>query len=128
MAWRCKHGDLAIIINETPQCRANIGLIVQVRGPMQYIDFLNLQGWRVKPIHHKKVWVETLKNNIAELQTIYWKYPRSIPDAWLLPIRPTDDDIDFSDAQEVLKTITLKGYIESPKCETQKIQAAKLEI
>ena len=61
MAWRCKHGDLAIIINETPQCRANIGLIVQVRGPMQYIDFLNLQGWRVKPIHHKKVWVETLK-------------------------------------------------------------------
>jgi len=128
MAWRCKHGDLAIIINETPQCRANIGLIVQVRGPIQYIDFLNLQGWRVKPIHHKKVWVETLKNNIAELQTIYWKYPRCIPDAWLLPIRPTDDDIDISDAKEVLNSITSKGYIESPKYETQKTQAAKLEI
>ena len=128
MAWRCKHGDLAIIINETPQCRANIGLIVQVRGPIQYIDFLNLQGWRVKPIHHKKVWVETLKKNIAELQTIYWKYPRCIPDAWLLPIRPTDDDIDISDAQEVLNSITLKGYVESPKYETQKTQATKLEI
>jgi hypothetical protein len=128
MAWKCKHGDLAIIINETPQCRANIGLIVEVRGPMQYIDFLNLQGWRVKPIQHKKVWVETLKNNIAELQTIYWKYPRRIPDAWLLPIRPTDDDIDISDAQEVLNSITSKGYIESPKCNTQKTQATKLEI
>jgi hypothetical protein len=101
---------------------------VQVRGPIQYIDFLNLQGWRVKPIHHKKVWVETLKNNIAELQTIYWKYPRCIPDAWLLPIRPTDDDIDISDAQEALNSITLKGYVEPPKGDTQKIQVAKLEI
>ena len=128
MAWKCKHGDLAIIIKETPQCRANIGLIVQVRGPMQYIDFLNLQGWRVKPIHHKKVWVETLTNNIAELQTIYWKYPRCIPDAWLLPIRPTDGDMDISDAQEILKAITLKGYVKPPKGGTQKIQAAKLEI
>jgi len=128
MAWKCKHGDLAIIINETPQCRANIGLIVQVRGPMQYLDFLNLQGWCVKPIRHKKVWVETLKNNIAELQTIYWKYPRCIPDAWLFPIRPTDDDIDISDAQEVLNSITLKGYIEPPKCDTQRTQAARLEI
>ena len=95
---------------------------------MQYLDFLNLQGWRVKPIHHKKVWVETLKNNIAELQTIYWKYPRCIPDAWLLPIRPTDDDIDISDALEVLNAITLKGYIELPNCKTQKTQEAKLEI
>jgi hypothetical protein len=36
--------------------------------------------------------------------------------------------MDISDVQEVLKAITSKGYIESPKCETQKTQAAKLEI
>ena len=95
---------------------------------MQYIDFLNLQGWLIKPIHHKKVWVETLKNNIAELQTIYWKYPRCIPDAWLLPIRPTEGDMDISEAQEVLKAITLKGFIASKKFDTKKIHAAKLEI
>ena len=112
MTWRCKHGDLAVIINETPQCIGNIGLIVQVRGPIQYLVNLNLHGWCVKPIHRKKVWVETLKDNKAELQTIYWKYQRCIPDAWLLPIRPTDDDLDVSDAEELLKSINLKDYIQ----------------
>ena len=111
MSLRCKHGDLAVIINETPQCRGNIGLIVQVRGPIQYLDFLNLHGWLIKPIHHKKVWVEMRKSTKAELQYIYWKYPRCIPDAWLLPIRPTDDDLDISDAEELLRSINLKDYI-----------------
>jgi hypothetical protein len=111
MTWRCKHGDLAVIINETPQCRDNIGLIVQVRGPLEYLGILDLYGWRIKPIHHKKVWVEMRKSTKAELQRIYWKYPRCIPDAWLLPIRPTDDDLDVSDAEELLKSINLKDYI-----------------
>lgn len=112
MTWRCKHGDLAVIINETPQCIANIGTIVQVRGPIKYLDFLKLHGWQIKPIHNKKVLVETLKDNVAELQSIYWKYPRYIPDAWLLPIRPTDDDIDISDAEDLLKSIILRDYIQ----------------
>jgi hypothetical protein len=112
MAWRCKHGDLAVIINETPQCRGNIGLIVQVRGPLEHIGILDLYGWRIKPIHNKKVLVQMHKDANAEFQTIYWKYPRSIPDAWLLPIRPTDDDLDVSDAEELLKSINLKDYIQ----------------
>jgi hypothetical protein len=111
MTWRCKHGDLAVIINETPQCRGNIGLIVQVRGPLAHIGILNLYGWRIKPIHNKKVLVQIYKDTDAEFQTIFWKYPRRIPDAWLLPIRPTDDDLDVSDAEELLKSINLKDYI-----------------
>lgn len=112
MTWRCKHGDLAVIINETLQCRGNIGLIVQVRGPLEHIGILDLYGWRIKPIHNKKVLVQMHKDADAEFQTIYWKYPRSIPDAWLLPIRPTDDDLDVSDAEELLKSINLKDYIQ----------------
>ena len=111
MTLRCKHGDLAIIINETPECRANIGLIVQVRGPLRYLDILDNYGWRIKPIHKKRIWVEMRGNTKAELQYIYWKYPRCIPDAWLLPIRPTNDDQDFSDAEELLKSFNLKEYI-----------------
>ena len=117
MSLRCKHGDLAVIINETPQCRVNIGLIVQVRGPLEYLGILDLYGWRIKPIHHKKVWVEMRKSTKAELQYIYWKYPRCIPDAWLLPIRPTDDDLDVSDARELLKSITLKSYADGTQTE-----------
>jgi hypothetical protein len=33
MTLRCKHGDLAVIVGEYPGCEANIGRIVQVRGP-----------------------------------------------------------------------------------------------
>jgi hypothetical protein len=111
MVWRCKHGDLAIIINETPQCRGNIGLIVQVRGPLEYLDIFDLYGWRIKPIHSKKLLVQMAKDADAEFQAIFWKYPRCIPDAWLLPIRPTDDDLDVSDAEELLKSVNLKDYI-----------------
>jgi len=111
MTWRCKHGDLAIIINETPQCRGNIGLIVQVRGPLKYLEILELCGWTIKPIHNKKLLVQMIKGAAAEFQAIYWKYPRCIPDAWLLPIRPTDDDLDVSDAEELLKSVNLKDSV-----------------
>ena len=33
MTLRCKDGDLAFIVGELPGCEANIGRIVQVRGP-----------------------------------------------------------------------------------------------
>jgi hypothetical protein len=111
MTLRCKHGDLAIIINETPQCRGNIGLIVQVRGPLKYLGILELYGWTIKPIHNKKLLVQMTKGADPEFQAIYWKYPRCIPDAWLLPIRPTDDDIDVSDAEELLKLVNLKDCL-----------------
>jgi hypothetical protein len=120
MTLRCKHGDLAIIINETPECRDNIGLVVQVRGPLEYLGILNSYGWRIKPIHHKRMWVQMIKKTTVELQNIYWKYPRCIPDAWLLPIRPTDDDIDISDAQELLKSIKMKDDIQNTQTQIKR--------
>lgn len=47
----------------------------------------------------------------AEFQAIYWKYPRCIPDPWLLPIRPKDDDFDVSDAEDLLKSVSLKDCL-----------------
>ena len=111
MTWRCKHGDLAIIINETPKCRGNIGLIVQVRGPLQYLGIFDLFGWRIKPIHKQKLLVQMYEDADAEFQAIYWKYPRCIPDPWLLPIRPKDDDFDVSDAEDLLKSVSLKDCL-----------------
>ena len=108
MTWRCKHGDLAIIINETPQCRGNIGLIVQVRGPLEYLDMLDLYGWRIKPVHNKKLLVQMAKDADAEFQVIYWKYPMCVPDAWLLPISPTDGELDDLDTEKLLNPINLK--------------------
>ena len=96
MNLRCKSGDLAIIINETPQSRGNIGRVVEVRGPYEYPDKFGPNGWQIKPIHHTKIWVDIHNCLKAELKFIYWKYPTYILDEWLLPIRPNDNDLDIS--------------------------------
>jgi hypothetical protein len=46
MTLRCKDGDLAVIVGELPGCEANIGRIVQVRGPAQWSEQCgNLMCW-----------------------------------------------------------------------------------
>jgi hypothetical protein len=92
MTTRCKHGDIAIIINETPQCTGNIGRLVHVRGPYMYLNILQKFGWVIKPVGGKKLWVQ-LRSNVDHpvLEKIYWNNPRCIPDAWLLPLRGLSD-------------------------------------
>ena len=48
MTLRCKDGDLAVIVGELPGCEANIGRIVQVRGPVQWSEQCgNLLCWLI---------------------------------------------------------------------------------
>jgi len=56
MTLRCKDGDLAIIVGELPGCEANIGRIVQVRGPAHISEQCgDLLCWVIKPIDRKKM-------------------------------------------------------------------------
>ena len=88
MTTRCKDGDIAIIINETPLCAGNLGRIVHVRGPYQYIDILGLHGWIIKPVNNQKLWVQLRRDaSKAVLERIYWNNPRCLPDEWLLPLK-----------------------------------------
>ena len=88
MTTRCKDGDIAIIINETPLCAGNLGRIVHVRGPYQYIDILGLHGWVIKPVNNQKMWVQLRRDPPkAVFDRVYWNNPRCLPDAWLLPLR-----------------------------------------
>jgi hypothetical protein len=88
MTTRCKDGDIAIIINETPLCAGNLGRIVHVRGPYQYIDILGLHGWVIKPVNNQKLWVLLRRDaSKAVLERIYWNNPRCLPDSWLLPLK-----------------------------------------
>ena len=85
---RCKDGDIAIIINETPLCAGNLGRFVHVRGPYQYIDILGLHGWVIKPVNNQKMWVQLRRDPPkAVFDRVYWNNPRCLPDAWLLPLR-----------------------------------------
>jgi len=88
MTTRCKDGDIAIIINETPLCAGNLGRIVHLRGPYQYFDVLEHHGWVIKPVNNQKLWVQLSRDaSKAVLERIYWNNPRCLPDAWLLPLR-----------------------------------------
>jgi len=56
MTLRCKHGDLAVIVGEYPGCEANIGRIVQVRGPAHLSEQSGeLLCWVIRPITRKKM-------------------------------------------------------------------------
>ena len=60
MTLRCKEGDLAVIVGEYPGCEANIGRIVQVRGPAQLTEqSRDLMSWIIRPISRKK-WLTSI--------------------------------------------------------------------
>ncbi len=58
MNARCKHGDLAVVINEYPECAANIGRVVVVSGP-SYINREGMLVWYVNPISSEPYFYNT---------------------------------------------------------------------
>jgi hypothetical protein len=94
MTLRCKDGDLAVIVGELPGCEANIGRIVQVRGPVQWSEQCgNLLCWVIRPISRKKM-VNLYYPDKLVTERVTWKMNIKLPDCWLIPIRPPEDDID----------------------------------
>ena len=94
MVLRCKDGDLAIIVGELPGCEANIGRIVQVRGPAEPDEqFGGLMAWVVRPITPKKM-INLYMPNVLISELVTWKSNIKLADCWLIPIRPPQDDKD----------------------------------
>lgn len=94
MTLRCKDGDLAVIVGEYLGCEANIGRIVQVRGPAH----LSEQGgellcWVIRPISRKNM-INVYIPDILISERVTWKSDIKLPDCWLLPIRPPEDEKD----------------------------------
>lgn len=64
---------------------------------------LGLHCWVIKPVKNQKVWVQ-LRRDVSKtvVERIYWKNPRCLPDAWLLPLKRSkhlfliDDEIETS--------------------------------
>ena len=92
MVLRCKHGDLAIIVGELPGCEANIGRIVQVRGPAEPDEqFGGLMVWVIRPISSKKM-INLYTPNVLISERVTWKSNIKLADCWLIPIRPPQQD------------------------------------
>lgn len=94
MTLRCKHGDLAVIVGEYSGCEANIGRIVQVRGPAIVTEQSGeLLSWVIKPVSRAKM-VNLYIPDILITEIVTWKKSIRMPDCWLIPIRPPEDDVD----------------------------------
>ena len=92
MTLRCKDGDLAVIVGEYPGCEANIGRIVQVRGPAHLSEQCGeLLCWVIRPISRKKM-VNLYFPDTLIAERVTWKSDIKLPDCWLLPIRPPEDE------------------------------------
>jgi hypothetical protein len=84
---KCKDGDFAVVVFDTPDCRQNIGRVVQVRGPVRRLKQSGKLGWLIKPVH-KRVWGITELDGRIVKELVFWKSWVLHPDAWLMPIRP----------------------------------------
>lgn len=116
MNLRCKSGDLAIIIYDTPECSSNIGRVVEVRGPVEFNSryWIGAQCWLIKPIHRTLYMAEyeTLGERIVIPEICFWKTKLEHPDSWMLPIRPKDEDLDVSDAEDLINSLMRKGFVD----------------
>jgi hypothetical protein len=80
---KCKHGDLAIIVDDIEGCKGNIGLLVRVIGPAETI--MEMACWQVIPLCGQGMWL--IDEGTACKRTITAKIQAIHPDKWLRPIR-----------------------------------------
>ena len=90
MELRCKDGDLAVIVGEMPGCEANIGRIVEVRGPAKLNHQCGLICWRIRTVTRKKL-INLYPSGELIAESVTWKSRTQHPDCWLIPIRPPED-------------------------------------
>ncbi len=89
--FRCKDGDIAVIIYDTPSCRDNIGRFVEVRGKPRFDHSYDLYCWLIRPLNPQPLSVD--EDGIIVREVVGWKSRVIHPDAWLMPVRYLDETI-----------------------------------
>ena len=92
MNLHCKEGDLALVIHDEPGCEANIGLVVEVRGPLNVNLRLALPCWLIRPVNPEPWAVVELDGTLVS-QVVGWESLIEHPDTWLLPLRPPKEAV-----------------------------------
>jgi hypothetical protein len=80
---QCKHGDLAIIVDDFEGCKGNIGLIVRVIGPSEIV--MDMACWKIITLGAKGLWL--LDEGKARKMIVSDTDEALHPDNWLRPIR-----------------------------------------
>jgi hypothetical protein len=95
---KCKDGDLALVIYDTPGSQQNIGKVVQVLGPATMVIRTQMIGWRIKPLFPAP-WGVTQLNGSIGVEVVDWNSGVFHEDEWLMPIRPLSPDETWQEIQ-----------------------------
>ncbi len=99
---RCRPGDLAVIVQDEPECQANIGQVVRVLKPS--LDFPDELGfhWEIQPLSGQPspVVISSRANKSVNREVVYDLGPRAHLDAWLRPLLDESERYEETDRAE----------------------------
>ena len=85
---RCKEGDLAVIVKEFSGCEQNLGVVVKLIGPVQFVAAIEHPMWPVVPLSGAKLLA--INNDGSRppeaMDTSKWGHVLH-PDQWLMPLK-----------------------------------------
>lgn len=87
---RCRPGDLAVIVQDEPECQLNIGQVVRViEESTQFRDELGVH-WLVQPLSSVASPVLVESTDGKPHRVVWDNQPRAHYDGWLRPLLDTD--------------------------------------
>ena len=96
MKLRCNQGDLAWVTYDEDSCAANIGRLVRVSGPVWLSrHYGGKPTWLIFPVD-RRVWSVLDGKGGTYRVLITTKHRIEHPDAWLWPLRGSEDEQEFS--------------------------------
>lgn len=101
MNLRCKGGDLAVIIHDTPDCLDNVGRVVEVKGPLTSIN--GMPAWHIRPVSSALYCVTEFDGSTTR-ERVTWRGRVAHQDAWMMPIRPKASDDEDVAVEELSKS------------------------
>lgn len=94
MNMRCKNGDLALVIRDNKGCEANVGCLVEVRGPVVPTRYGEDVTWQIAQVEQNGPWLIREGDGTITAEIVTWDSRVVHPDSWLKPIRPGTEDED----------------------------------
>lgn len=90
MKLRCQEGILAVVIKAPPGCVSNLGRIVEIKGPVEYLWYQNKQYpcWSIQPVTSLPYTIYQEGRYLSEV--VSWDSNVLQPDEWLEPLLPLD--------------------------------------
>ena len=100
MTLRCKAGDIAVVLHDTPECASNIGRFVRILGSLEFSENLGKWCWLIVPVG-SGLWMVERGGRVSP-ERVTNRSRVEHPDDWLKPIPPDVLDKDAERAREKL--------------------------